>query len=184
MRNTLKTIGSLFLALSLVVIARADEDVVTAVHGTIKKVDLAGKKIAVTTLDGTEHVLHFVDSTTVHGARDTAEAGKDSWHGLKEGSEVVAHYTRRGSQETAVEIDRVGKDGLKKMQGTIKDLDRGGKKMVVRTGDGIESTFRLSDHAATDAGMEIARGTEKGARVTVYYSEDAGEKIAHYFEKG
>jgi hypothetical protein len=48
--------------------------------------------------------------------------------------------------------------------------------MVVRSSDGIGSTFQLSDHAATDAGKEIARGTEKGAKVTVYYSEDVGEK--------
>jgi Cu/Ag efflux protein CusF len=184
MRTTLKTIGSLFLAVSFLVMAHADEDVVSAVHGTIKKVDSAAKTIAITSSDGTEHVLHFVDRTAVHGARDTAEAGKNSWHGLKEGSEVVAHYTRRGSEETAVEIDKVGKDGLKSMDGTIKDFDRGGKMMVVRTGDGIESTFRLSDHAAEDAGKEIARGTEKGAKVTVYYSEDGGKKIAHYFEKG
>jgi hypothetical protein len=184
MRKTLKTIGGLFLMLSLLVIAHADEDVVTAVHGTIKKVDLAAKTIAVKTSDGTEHVLHFIDRTTVHGARDTAEAGKDSWHGLTEGSEVVGHYTRRGSEDTAVEIDKVGKDGLKRMEGRIKDFDRDGKRMVIRTGDGIESTFRLGDHAAKDAGKEIARGTEKGAKVTVYYSEDAGEKVAHYFEKG
>jgi hypothetical protein len=32
MRSTLKTIGNLFLALSLLVMARADEDVVSAVH--------------------------------------------------------------------------------------------------------------------------------------------------------
>jgi hypothetical protein len=62
------------------------------------------------------------------------------------------------------------------MQGTIKDFDQGGKVMMIRSGDGIESTFRLSDHAAQNGGKEIARGTEKGAKVTVYYSEGRAEK--------
>jgi len=48
--------------------------------------------------------------------------------------------------------------------------------MAVRPGDGIESTFRLSDHAAEGAGKEMARRTEKGEKVTVYYSEDAGQQ--------
>jgi hypothetical protein len=56
-------------------------------------------------------------SSTVDGARSTDEAGKDSWHGLKRGSEVVAHDTRRGTEDAAVEIDKVGKDGLKRREG-------------------------------------------------------------------
>ncbi len=29
----------------------------------------------------------------------------------------------------------------------------------------------------------MAKGTEKGAKVTVYYTEEAGKKVAHFFEK-
>jgi hypothetical protein len=32
---------------------------------------------------------------------------------------VVTHYTRRGGEDTALEIDKVGKDGLNRMDGTI-----------------------------------------------------------------
>jgi len=181
--KTMKTIGSLMLALMLVATAYAADDVVTAVHGTITKVDSTTKTIAVKTADGTEHSLHFVDKTTVHGADASAAAAKDSWHGLKEGTEVVAHYTTRGTEDTAVEFDKVGKDGLKATDGAIKDIDRGTKTLVVKTADGTEQTFRLTGRASEDAGKDIAKGTEKGAKVTVYYTEDAGKKVAHFFEK-
>jgi hypothetical protein len=180
----LKTIGGAILALAMVPIAYAAEDVVTAVHGTINRVDSAAKTIGVQTTDGAERSLRLLDNTTVHGVKMSADASKDSWHGLTKGTEVVAHYTTRGSENTALEIDKVGRDGLKAAEGTVKDFDRGGKKLVVAASDGVESTFRLTDHAAKDGGKDFAAGTEKGAKVTVYYSEDAGQKVAHYFDKG
>jgi hypothetical protein len=180
----MKAIGSVILALSLVSTVHAAEDVVSAVHGTIKKVDSAAKIIVVKTGDGTEHSLHFLDKTAVHGVDASEEAVKDSWHGLRTGTEVVAHYTARGTEDTALEIDRVGEGGLKMTSATIKDIDRGGKKLIVKTSDGVESTFRLTDHAAKDGGKDIAEGAEKGTKVAVYYTEDAGKKTAHFFEKG
>jgi VCBS repeat-containing protein len=180
----MKLIGRVIVTLLLASVAYAAQDVVSAVHGTIKKVDSVTKTIVVKTADGTEHTLHFLDKTAVHGVDASAAAAKDSWHGLKEGTEVVAHYTTKGTEDTALEIDKVGKDGLKTAEGTIKDIDRGGKKLIVKSSDGVESTFRLTDHAAKDGGKDIGEGMEKGTKVAVYYSEDAGKKVAHFFEKG
>ncbi len=179
----MKTIGSVVLALLLVSAAYAAEDVVSAVHGTIKKVDAATKTVVVKTTDGTEHSMHFLDKTAVHGVDASAAAAKDSWRGLKEGTEVVAHYTTKGTEDTALEFDKVGKDGLKTTDGTIQDIDRGGKKLIVKSSDGVESSYRLTDHAAKDGGKDIDEEMEKGAKVTVYYTEDAGKKVAHFFEK-
>jgi hypothetical protein len=53
---------------------------------------------------------------------------------------------------------------------------------VVVTADGTEKTFTLPDHAVTDSGKDIAKGSEKGAKVVVYSSEDAGKKVAHFFQ--
>jgi hypothetical protein len=64
------------------------------------------------------------------------------------------------------------------VNGTVSEVDRGGKKLVVKTADGTEQTFKLADHAAVETG----KGTEKAAKVTVYYTEDAGKKVAHFFE--
>ncbi len=161
----------------------AAQDVVSAVHGTITKLDSATKIGVVKTKDGAEHTIKFVDKTTVHGVDATAMGGKDVFHGLTEGSEVVAHYTTQGTENAAVEVDKVGKDGIKAVDGTVTHIDRGAKTIAVKTADGTEQTFRLSDHAAADAGKDIAKGTEKSAKVTVYYTEEAGKKTAHFFEK-
>lgn len=171
------------LLLLLVSLAFGAEGAVTAVHGTITKLDRGTKTVVVKTADGTEHTLHFVGKTTVRGADLTAKGAKESFHGLKEGTEVVAHYTKKGGKDTAVELDKVGKDGLKGTEGTISAVDRGGKKIAVKTADGTEETFKLSDHAVQDAGKDIGKGSEKGTKVIVYSSEDAGKKVAHFFEK-
>jgi len=127
--------------------------------------------------DGLHHSVHFVDGTAVHGVNVGRDASKDSWHGLKEGSEVVVHFTTRGTEETAVEIDRVGDGGLKATEGAVKGIDRGGRTLVIGTEDGSEETFRLTEHANKDAG----KGVAKGAKVTVFYTETAGKKVAHFF---
>ena len=107
----------------------AAQDVVSAVHGTVTKVDSATKTIVVKTKDGTEHTIKFVDKTIVHGVKASADAtaagSKDTFHGMKEGTEVVAHYTEKGTEKTAVEVDNVGKDGIKSVDGTIMHIDRG-----------------------------------------------------------
>ncbi len=152
---------------------------ITAVHGTVTKVDSTAKTIAVKTADGTEHTLHFVGKTTVHG---TEAGAKDTFKGVKEGSEVVAHYTTKGAEKTAMEVDNVGKDGLKATEGTVSAVDRGAKTIAVKTADGSVQTFKMADHATEDAGKDIGKGTEKAAKVTVYYTEQSGKKIAHFFE--
>jgi hypothetical protein len=161
----------------------AAEDVAGAVHGTITKLDSTTKTIVVKTKDGGENSIKFVAHTTVHGVGATEAGGKDFAHGLTEGTEVVAHYTARGVDKTASEVDKVGKDGIKSVDGTVTHIDRAGKTLAIKTADGTEHTFRMSGHAATDAGTDIAKGTEKTTQVTVYYTEQAGKKTAHFFEK-
>ena len=55
--------------------------------------------------------------------------------------------------------------------------------MAVKTADGTVETYKLTDRAAKDAGKDIAEGTEKSAKVTVYYTDEAGHKVAHFFKK-
>jgi len=179
----MKTFRIAVLLLSLPLVSLGAEDVVTAVHGTVSKIDKAGKTVAVKTADGTEHTLHWGKETVVHGASATEAGAKDSWHGLKEGSEVVAHATKRGTIDTAVEVDKIGGEGVKKTEGTVKEIDRGGKKLVVKTADGTEKAFVLTGHAAADAGKDIGEGAEKGSKVVVYSTETAGKKVAHFFER-
>ncbi len=175
--------GSVLVVLCLSLPAIADEDVVTAVSGTVKKVDAVTKTIVVKTREGAEHTFHFVGRTTVHGAEKAGEAAKDAFHGVKEGSEVAVHYTAKGTEETAEEVDNIGKDGLKATEGTVSRMGSGGKTIIVKTADGTEETYHFASHAVGKAGKDIAEGSEKSGKVTVYYTEKAGQKVAHFFKK-
>jgi len=154
-------------------------DVVTAVHGTVSKVDSGARTIVLKTKDGTEETVHFAGKTVVHG---TEAGAQGTFKGLKEGSEVVAHCTAKGAEKTAVEVDHVGKDGLKETEGTVSEIDRGARTIAVKTADGSVQSFRMADHATVDAGKDVGKATEKSAKVTVYYTEKAGRRIAHFFE--
>lgn len=178
-----RVIGIAVLILSIITFAFAVEPVVTATHGMITKIDKAAKTFAVKTADGSEHIFYWTKNTSVHGISATDAAATDSWHGLREGSEVVVHSTKQGAKDTGIEVDKVGDTGLKRTEGTIKEVDRGGKKLVVESEDGSEHAFRLTAHAADDAGKDLAEGAEKGTRVAIYSTEDAGKNVAHFFEK-
>jgi len=157
----------------------AAQDVVTAVDGTVKKVDSGAKTVVVKTADGTEHTFHFLGRTVIHGVEETAKGTKDVFHGLKEGTEVAVHYTVKGGEETAREVDHIGKDGMKVTEGTVSHIDRGAKTVAIKTADGAETTYRLADEAAKDT----AKGVEKSGKVTVYYTEEGGHKVAHFVKQ-
>lgn len=160
--------------LSLMLTICAAQDLVSIIHGTVKKIDKDTKTVVVKTADGTEHTIKVADQATVHGT----EQGFD---GLKEGSEVVARCTEKGADKTADDLGKVGKDGMKVTKGTITKIDKDTKTMVVKSADGTEKTFEYTDDAAKDLGKATGKGTEKGAKVTVYYTEEGGKKVAHFF---
>ena len=96
---------------------------------------------------------------------------------------MVVHYTAKGSEETAEEIDHVGEGGLKTTEGTVTHLDRGAKTVTIKTADGTEQAFRLTDHAAEDAGKDISEGAEKSGKVTVYYTERSRSQGRSLFQQ-
>jgi len=153
----------------------------SSVEGFVTKIDRAAKTVAVKSADGTEHTMHLVARTVVHGGKETYKGAEGAARGLQEGSQVAVHYTKQGTDETAEEIDRIGKDGLKTSEGTITKFDRGARTMTIKTADGTEETYRLTEHAADDAGKDTEDAAKKSAHATVYYSEEAGHKVAHFF---
>jgi Cu/Ag efflux protein CusF len=180
MIKTVALMSALALSASL---SCAAQDVAHAVEGTVKKVDTGTKVVVVKTEDGAEHTFHYTKDATVDGADDIKKATMDSLGGLKEGSKVAVHYTVVGGKDTTHEIDNIGDDGLKATEGTVSHIDRGAKTIAVKTADGSEQTFHLTDRAAKDTGKDIAAGTDKAARVTVYYTEKAGTKTAHFVKQ-
>ena len=160
--------------------AWAADDVAGAVVATVRTVDKRTKTVVVKAADGTEQTFHFVGKTIAHGAEAAAHGTKDAFEGMKEGDEVVVHYTVKGAEKTADEVDHIGKDGMKASVVVVKSVDHGAKTVTVKTAEGAEETYHLSARATKDAG----KGLEKAGKVTVYYTEDAGKKIAHYFKEG
>jgi hypothetical protein len=150
------------------------QDLVSVIHGTVKKVDQATKTVVVKTADGTEHTIKVTGQTTYRGTK----AGLD---GLKEGSEIVARTTGKGLDETGIEIGKIGKDSVKVTKGAIVKVDKDTKTVVVKTAEGTEKTFDFTENAGKDMGEAVGAGTKKGATVTVYYTEESGKKIAHFF---
>lgn len=161
----------------------AADDVVSAVHGTITKLDSSTNTMVIKTKDGTEHTVHFVDKTAVWGADKTAAGAKDSFKGLSEGSEVVVHYSEKGGEKTATEVDKVGKDGLKYIDGTVTKVGKDGKTVVVKSADGTEHTFDVAGRDTADVAKSIGKSADKGGKTTIYYTEEGGKKVVHFFEK-
>ena len=89
----------------------------------MKTVDKATKTVVVKVGDGTERTFHFIGKTVSHGATATANGTKDAFSSMKEGDEVVVHYTEKGAVKTAQEVDHVGKDGLKVSVVAVKSVD-------------------------------------------------------------
>ena len=167
-----KAIGVVsFLMIGAVALVSAASDPV--IHGTVKKVDEGARTVTIETAKGSEEVVHFTDKTVVHG---TAAGSKDVFHGLKVGSEVAVHGT-------TVEVDDIGKDGLKATEGTISKIGAGGKEVVIKTADGTEQAFQVTGDAAADLGKATAKGAEKSGKFTLYYTEEGGKKVAHFFKK-
>jgi hypothetical protein len=179
MKNCVKF---LVVALLLMFSVKAADDVASAVHGTVTKLDAGTRTMVVKTKDGTEHTIHFTDKTAVWGADKTAAGAKDAFKGLSEGSEVVVHYTGKGAEKSATEVDKIGKDGLKSVDGTVTKVGKDGKIVVVKSADGTEQTFSVAGRDTADAAKTLGKETDKGAKATVYYTEEGGKKVAHFFE--
>jgi len=173
----------LTVAALLLLAVHAADDVVSAIHGTITKLDSSTKTMVVKAKDGTEHTVHFVDKTAVWGADKTAAGAQDAFKGLSEGSEVVVHYSAKGGEETATEVDKVGKDGLKYIDGTVTKVGKDGKTVVVKSADGTEHTFDVAGRDTADAAKSIGKSADKAGKTTIYYTEEGGKKVAHFFEK-
>jgi hypothetical protein len=172
----------IFALLFCVSMLRAADQGSSAIHGTVTKIDKAAKTITVEAKDGQKATLRVSDKTAVYMKDGSGQFGKSSWMDLKEGSEAVVHYSKRGTEATATEIDKVGDDGLKTTEGTLSAIDKGARQVSVKTADGAEETYHLTEQAAKTAGIDTAKATQKGAKVSLYYTEEAGKKVAHFFE--
>jgi hypothetical protein len=152
-----------------------------ALEGTVDETSHAGKTIVVKTVDGIRHLFRLTGKTAVHGSESAAA---DAFRGLEAGSRVVVHYySADASEQAALEIDRLGAEGLKTVEGVVTRIDRVGREMSIRLVDGSTQTLRLTERAATDVGRDLDQAAAETTRVVVYYADDAGQRVAHYFKR-
>jgi hypothetical protein len=150
-----------------------------ALEGNVEKFYAGVNTILVKTIDGVEHLIHLTERTVVHGGR---AAGGDPLAGIEEGSRVVVHYKVERDNKTAYEIDRIGENGLKTIEGVVVRVDRQAKTMSIRLADGRLQTLGLTERAASDVGKDIDRAAGT-AKVVVYFTDEEGRRVAHYFKR-
>jgi hypothetical protein len=180
----------LILVATAVVSFAFDTDVVHAVSGAVTKIDKDAKTIAVKTADGSEHVFHYTEKTTVRGAHDATKEAKagavDSYFKGKEGTHVVVRYTEKGADKTAASVDDFGKDTMKVSEGTITKVDKAGHTVSIKTEDGAETTYNWGKDATIDTEHGVVKSSQyvakEGDKVVVHYTEDAGKKVVHFFK--
>jgi hypothetical protein len=115
---------------------------------------------------------------------DGSDAATDEvLRGLKKGTAVGVHYTSDGENLTAEQIDRLGSDGLKQMEGVIMAVNRTDRTISIKLADGTRQTLQLSDRAAGEVGQNVDRGGDSTAKVIVYFRDEAGKRVAHYFKR-
>ena len=180
-RRNLAVTVTIILLFSVTGIAGATEKT-ASIEGVVAKIDRDSKTGEIKAADGTEHTMHLVRRTVVQSGREYSKRGDDAVRELQEGDEVVVHYAKLGTDSTAEEIDRIGRDGMKRSEGIITNFDRSARTMTIKVADGTEETYRLTERAAEDAGIETEDAAKKSARAIVYYSEEANHKIAHFFK--
>ena len=151
-----------------------------ATEGTIQETDEAAHKILVKTADGIERLFHLGARSAVHGGD---AAGDETMRALKKGTRVVVHYTADGENLTAEEVDRLGDEGLKQIEGKVTAVNRGARTISIRLANGTTQTLRLSDRAASDVGKDVDRASDGTVPVIVYYKNEAGQQVVHYFKR-
>src|SRR5258708_7152846 len=160
-----KLLSVMVLAGFFAVMVVAADEVVSVLHGVVTKVDAAAKTIVVKAKDGAEHAIHFADKTVVKGGEAVGTGAKDTFEGVKEGSEVVAHYTVTGTEKTAVEVDKVAKGGYKVVEGTVTKVGEGGKTITVKAADGTEQTFEVAGRRTQVTAAETPKRTQQHAQM-------------------
>jgi hypothetical protein len=118
------------------------------------------------------------------GVSPKIAATYDCWHSLTKNAHnelkgrAAIHYTVKKTEETAEEVDNLGKDGLKATEATVTHIDRGAKTMAVKTADGPRRLIG----AATDAGKDVTVGTAymRSSTCTLSYSFNTQRMVKDY----
>lgn len=155
-----------------------------ALAGTLKKVDIGAKTLAITTVENAEQALKFDPQTVVRGLAGAKEVKALE---AKQGAGLVVTYTGEGAAATASEVQYVGTQPLKLATGTVVRVDRRARKIVLKLEAGGEETFQLAPAAPIDLASGIVPlasfAPKAGQKITAVYTEKGKEKTLHLIKE-
>jgi ABC-type Fe3+-hydroxamate transport system substrate-binding protein len=77
----------------------------TSVEGLVTKSDRGAKTMVIKAADGTEHTLHLVERTVVHGGKETEhateDAGRDTEDAAKQSARATVYYSEEAGHKVA-----------------------------------------------------------------------------------
>lgn len=155
-----------------------------AVAGTLKKVDLGARTLAITTVENAEQALKFDAKTIVRGL-----AGATQVKALagKEGAALVVDYAGAGAEATASAVQYLGKESLKLATATVVRIDRRARKIVLKLEAGGEETFQLAPAAPIDLPSGIVAlasfAPKPDEKITAVYTEKGKERTIHLIKQ-
>jgi hypothetical protein len=80
-----------------------------------------------------------------------------------------------------------GVTGTIALEGTVEKTSQGVNTVVVKTVDGLEHLFHLSERTVVHGGKAAAddtlRGLDEGSRVVVHYAVDGGQQTVHEVDR-
>lgn len=154
-----------------------DGDSKDAFVGAIEKIDKEAKVIYVRSKDGVVKAFKWTAKTTAHGIRSAA-----IWtdHEAHVGAHVVIRSLKIAGEETIAGIHWFGAGTVKVLNGSVKFVGKGTKKVAVSVANETTEILEISEHAVVHTGKEIWHGTKKVEK-SVEKEVKAG---VHIFEKG
>lgn len=166
-----------------------------AIVGEVQEVDPQGSSITIRTANGEIHRVQVDSEAHVTGLKQGAsETGKGITHlakavgtDVKKGTMVAVKYTEKEGKLIAHEVKHASKEVVKGTEVVVHKVVDGGKRVVVKTRDGVEHTYEVGKDVTVTAGKQIAKaGTatgsaiSEGAKATLHFTEEQGSKVVHF----
>lgn len=142
-----------------------------AAIGTIKQLDLSAGMLTITTLAEGERVFRLTEMTALHGLGINAQL-----HALtgREGASVWVHYVGE-VRAVARAVQYIGREDLLTARGTLVRVLPRSQEVVVRTAQGAEQRFLVSERAPIDLVRGLVRLNElaeyRDVPLTVYFTK-------------
>ena len=145
------------------------------VLGTIENVDSAANTITVRLSDGSDKTLQLAKRLTLNGREETRSRAES---GLAAQERAVIYYTDKSGDETVVDVESLNHAMRRTVTGTLISADKDAKRLVLRTANGKDETFRVQNDAVIETGDSVMIFAQfepqLGSQITLHYVDPLG----------